>query len=228
MFQSMTRFLNWYCFRRWQLNLCVHVVNGCNRWAETADTGIHRGGVKASGQPPRASALATTHMKTETVTCVGLKFLFWDWNYYSTTGYKPEMLRLISWKWLRGGILHVYRPLCEEVSLFTFFRESGGKIIAYEALHDLHNRFILLVEPVDVGNHWQLPSFAVVAGQQDIVSTEASDDQLPDAWETRGLDLLSHRLKLVHFLRKCESKYAITALMWVFSTIPSFSLTKTS
>lgn len=68
-----------------------------------------------------------------------------------------------------------------EVSLFTFFRESGGKSIGWEALHDLHNRFIMLAEPMDGGNHWQLPSFAVVAGQQDIVSTEASDDQLPDA-----------------------------------------------
>lgn len=50
----------------------------------------------------------------------------------------------------------------------------------------------MLVEPVDGGNHWQLPNFAVVAGQQDVISTEASDDQLPDAWETRRLDLLSH------------------------------------
>lgn len=148
------------------------------------------GGVKASGQPPRASAFATTHMKTETVTCVGLKFLFWDWNSYSTTGYKSETLRLISWTWLRGGILHVYRPLCEGWVFFTTMERfpslhSSGKvvvkIIACEALHDLHNRFIMLVEPVDGGNHWQLPSFTVVAGQQDIISTEASDDQLPDA-----------------------------------------------
>lgn len=71
-----------------------------------------------------------------------------------------------------------------EVSLFILLGETGGKSIGCEVLVDLHHKSIVLVEPEDLGNHRQLLSFTVAAGQQDIISTESSD-QLPDACETR-------------------------------------------